>query len=170
MAPLSPADQDPMALLRRLMLALAAFASALSAGFFYTYSISVMPGLDAAEPFAAIGAMQGINATIRTPVFAFAFFGTFGFTIAAATLARRRVVLLPLLAAAILYAGGNLALTFLLHVPMNDALAVVKTAPNDALTIWRDYAGPWTAWNHVRAIAAAGTFGLVVAGLVNEWR
>jgi uncharacterized membrane protein len=37
-------------------------ASALSAGFFYTYSISVMPGLAAADPSSAIRAMQGINA------------------------------------------------------------------------------------------------------------
>ena len=50
-------------------------ASALSAGFFYTYSISVMPGLAAADPSSAIRAMQGINAVIRTPVFASGFFG-----------------------------------------------------------------------------------------------
>jgi uncharacterized membrane protein len=170
MAPLSLADRDPMALLRRLLLALAAFASALSAGFFYTYSISVMPGLDAIDPFAAVVAMQGINATIRTPVFAFAFFGPLAFTILAAALARRRGVLLPLLAAAIVYAAGVLALTFVVHVPMNDALAEVKTAANDALTIWREYAAPWLAWNHVRAIAAAAAFGLVVVAMVNEWR
>jgi hypothetical protein len=33
-------------------------ASALSAGFFYTYSISVMPGLAAADPSSTIRAMQ----------------------------------------------------------------------------------------------------------------
>jgi hypothetical protein len=49
-------------------------AGALSAGFFYTYSISVMPGLAAADPLSGIRAMQGINAVIRTPVLAFAFF------------------------------------------------------------------------------------------------
>jgi uncharacterized membrane protein len=63
-------------------------ACALSAGFFYTYSISVMPGLAAADPLSAIRAMQGINAVIRTPVFAFAFFGALLFPVAAA-LARR---------------------------------------------------------------------------------
>lgn len=46
------------------------------AGFFYAYSVSVMRGLDAATPQQAIGAMQGINATIRNAWFAPAFFGT----------------------------------------------------------------------------------------------
>jgi uncharacterized membrane protein len=70
-------------------------ASALSAGFFYTYSISVMPGLAAADPSSAIRAMQGINAVIRTPVFAFAFFGALVFPLAvslAAWIGRERQV------------------------------------------------------------------------------
>ena len=42
------------ALMRLVLLGLALLASALMAGFFYTYSVSVMPGLDASEPGAAI--------------------------------------------------------------------------------------------------------------------
>jgi uncharacterized membrane protein len=160
----------PMILARRLFLALAAFATALIAGFFYTYSISVMPGLEAADPAAAIQAMQGINAVIRTPVFAFAFFGSFAFPIVAAALSRQWSVGLPLIGAAIVYGAGCLALTFFVHVPMNDALAVVSATPADAPAIWRGYAGPWTAWNHLRAIASALSFGLVAAAVVNEWR
>ena len=42
-------------------------ASALSAGFFYTYSISVMPGLAATDPLSAIRAMQGIMPSFALP-------------------------------------------------------------------------------------------------------
>lgn len=157
-------------LFRRLFLLLAALASAWAAGFFYTYSISVMPGLAVAEPASAIGAMQGINATVRTAIFAFAFFGTPVFILLAAATARRRTVILPLLAAAVIYAAGDLAPTFLLHVPMNEALATVKATSTEAAAIWRDYAGPWTAWNHLRAAAATATFALVGWAVVNEWR
>jgi uncharacterized membrane protein len=157
-----------MTLARHPFLALAAFATALMAGFFYTYSISVMPGLEAADPLAAVQAMQGINAVIRTPVFAFAFFGSFAFTVVAAALSRQWSVRLPLIGAAIVYGAGCLALTFLVHVPMNDALAIVTAAPADAPSIWRSYAGPWTAWNHVRAIASALAFGLVAAAVVRR--
>jgi uncharacterized membrane protein len=159
-----------MTLARRTLLSLALLASALIAGFFYTYSISVMPGLAAAEPAAAIQAMQGINATIRTPIFAFAFFGAFGFTLLAAALSRTRGVLLPLLGAVAIYGAGGLALTFVVHVPMNDALATVTVTSSDAGQVWRDYAEPWTAWNHIRAVTSAIAFACVALAAVNEWR
>src|SRR5688500_798022 len=95
------------------------WASALSAGFFYTYSISVMPGLAAAEPLSAIRAMQGINAEIRTLVFAFAFFGALLFPLAAALLAwrarDRRVAVLAFISAAV-YGAGVFAVTFAVNV------------------------------------------------------
>ena len=60
-------------------LLLGLLASALMAGFFYAYSVSVMRGLDATEPLAAALAMRNINALIRTPVFFFGFFGALAF-------------------------------------------------------------------------------------------
>ena len=88
-----------MLLARRTFLLLALLASALIAGFFYTYSISVMPGLLATDSISAVRAMQGINATIRTPVFAFAFFGALVFPLLAALFSRERTQI-ALLAAA----------------------------------------------------------------------
>jgi uncharacterized membrane protein len=159
-----------MTFVRRLFLLAALFATALISGFFYTYSISVMPGLEASNPAAAIQAMQGINAVIRTPIFACAFFGSFVFTVLAAALSRRGSVLLPVIGAAIVYGAGGLVLTFIVNVPMNEALATVTATSPEAPAIWRDYANPWTAWNHVRAIASAAAFGLVALAVVNEWR
>src|SRR5918998_6764823 len=81
-------------------------ASALSAGFFYAYSISVMPGLAAADPSSAIRAMQGINAVIRTPIFAFAFFGSLVLPLAvslAAWIGRERQGAAPAFLSAALY-------------------------------------------------------------------
>ena len=159
-----------MMLVRRSVLLLALLASTLIAGFFYTYSISVMPGLAVTEPHAAMQAMQGINATIRTPIFAFAFFGAFGFTAAAAALAPRWAVVVPLMAGGLIYAAGGLALTFAVHVPMNESLALVDAAAADAVQIWQDYLQDWTAWNHVRAIASLLAFACVAAGAIADWR
>jgi uncharacterized membrane protein len=55
------------------LLALALLAGALSARFFYTFSILVMPALASAGAGTAIVAMQKINLSIRTVLFAFAF-------------------------------------------------------------------------------------------------
>jgi len=144
-------------------------ASALSAGFFYTYSVSVMPGLTAADPSSAIRAMQGINAVIRTPVFAFAFFGSLVFPLAVSLSTwigrERQVAVLALLSTA-LYGLGVFAVTFLVNVPLNEALAGANPTSDTAASAWANYYGPWTAWNHIRAVCASLAFGLFAAAAV----
>lgn len=132
--------------LRNALLVLGLVASALAAGFFYAYSFTVMPGLAAGDPSAAIRAMQGINAVIRTPVFAFAFFGALAFpTLAAATALdgrSRHVAAVPAFLGASIYGLGVVAVTFAFNVPLNEALATVVPTRETATGIWRDYAGP----------------------------
>jgi uncharacterized membrane protein len=148
-------------------------ASALSAGFFYTYAVSVMPGLAAADPSSAIRAMQGINAVIRTPIFAFAFFGSLLFPLAVSLMAwigrERQVAVLAFLSAAI-YGPGVFAVTFLVNVPLNEALARANPTSDTAAGLWSNYYGPWTTWNHLRAICACLTFGLFAAAAVVHFR
>ena len=64
-----------MSVVRVALFVLALLAGALSAGFFYTFSILIMPALATADAGTAILAMQKINLSVRTPLFAFAFFG-----------------------------------------------------------------------------------------------
>jgi uncharacterized membrane protein len=144
-------------------------ACALSAGFFYTYSISVMPGLAAADPLSAIRAMQGINAVIRTPVFAFAFFGALLFPVAAALvswLVRKRTEGVLAAVSAAVYAVGVISVTFVANVPLNEALAGAAPTAETAGSIWLAYQSPWTAWNHVRAVAATLAFAIFAAAVV----
>jgi uncharacterized membrane protein len=156
---------------RRGLIVAGLLASALSAGFFYTYSISVMPGLAAADPSSAIRAMQGINAVIRTPVFAF--FGALVFLLAAslaAWIGRERQVAVLALLSATLYGLGVFAVTVLVNVPLNETLASANPDSDTAASIWASYYGPWTAWNHVRSICATLAFGLCAAAAVAHFR
>ena len=153
---------------RRALLLLGLLASALIAGFFYTYSVSVMPGLGATEPLAATLAMRGINAVIRTPLFAFSFFGALAFPFAAALLAQRRVVAVLAVAAGLVYGVGAFAVTFTVNVPLNEALAAASPSAASAADLWQQYATPWTVWNHVRTLASIIAFALVTATLVVE--
>jgi uncharacterized membrane protein len=159
-----------MLLARRAFLLLALLAAALIAGFFYTYSISVMPGLLATDSISAVRAMQGINATIRTPVFAFAFFGALVFPLLAALFSRERIQLALLAGAILVYGAGALVVTILVNLPMNEALATQTPAAATASAMWQAYEGPWTLWNHLRSVASALAFGLVAAATVREWR
>lgn len=168
-----------MDLLRDALLALGLLATALAAGFFYAYSVSVVPGLTAAGPDVAVPAMQAINAGIRTPVFAFAFFGALVFPLLAglaglAGLAAggRRTPALLALAATVVYGVGVFAVTFAVNIPLNEALAAAGTpaTPAEAAASWGRYAPPWTAWNHVRTLASILAGALLAAALVAAFR
>jgi uncharacterized membrane protein len=138
------------------------------AGFFYAYSVSVMRGLDAATPQQAIGAMQGINSTIRNAWFAPAFFGTPILAAASGVLLlrfRQRSAGIAMLAAALVYGLGALVPTFAINVPMNDALALspVPVELADAQALWTQYSIRWTGWNHLRTLSSLAC--LLLAGL-----
>lgn len=157
--------------LRHILLAFWLLASAWSAGFFYTYSISVMPGLTATDSLSAIRAMQGINAVINTPAFAFSFFGALVLPLALASfawLARQKYVAFVALSGCMIYAIGVVAVTFLINAPLNESLAAARASEGNAGGIWEDYSGPWTLWNHLRALAAGLAFGCSAVTLAAE--
>lgn len=136
------------------------------AGFFYAYSMSVMWALDAVDPKVAIASMQSINIVVRNAIFFPAFFGTPVVALIAAGLwwaqgAGQVALLLAL--AAIVYLAGAFLLTILVNVPMNEALAIatIPTDPGQARTLWQNYSGPWTLWNHVRTVASFASLLLV---------
>ena len=149
---------------------LALLASALIAGFFYAYSVSVMRGLAASDPGSAIHAMQGINAVIRTPAFAFSFFGAVLFPLAAALCGKRRAARILALASAAIYGVGGVAVTFVVNVPLNDTLAAAQPTAATAAELWRSYADPWTRWNHVRALASMASFACMAWAFLIECR
>jgi uncharacterized membrane protein len=146
-----------------LFAALAAglLASAWSAGFFWAWSFTVMPGFAAAPPEAAVAAMRAVNATIVGPGFAFVFFGPAilaALSAALAFAAGLSTTAWAALGAAALYAAGVIGITFAANIPLNNALAAASVSPETAAGVWRGFAEPWTAWNHLRTAAATAAF------------
>lgn len=140
-------------------------------GFFYAWVCSTMWGLDAADPATAIRAMQAMNASVRNPVFFPAFFLTpvvLALTAGALLLQRQREAGLWFAAAAGVYVIGGFALTALINVPMNQALALVEVpgSTEAAAEIWKSYSEPWQFWNQVRTAASGVTVLLTGIGLI----
>ena len=128
-----------MSVVRVALFVLALLAGALSAGFFYTFSILIMPALATADAGTAILAMQKINLSVRTPLFAFAFFGAPALallTAAAAGLAGHRRAAWLALASGLLQLGAVFAVTMLVNVPLNEALAPVAASGPTAAATW----------------------------------
>lgn len=162
-----------MILMAGILFGLAVLASGWSAGFFWSWSFTVMPGLSAASPSAAIEAMRATNAAIATPFFAFVFFGPLPFALAAAVAAWAggwAAAAWIAAAAAVIYGVGVVAVTFLVNVPMNDALAAAAVEHANAAAVWRDYAVPWTRWNHLRVACSTAALLLLVLAAVRASR
>lgn len=139
-----------------ILLALA--GSALVGGTLFGFSAFVMPALGRLAPPEAIRAMQAINVAALRPPFMIAFLGTAVAALAVgawALLGPAGAMRSGLLTGSLLYLVGVFAVTAVVHVPRNDALARVNASAADGAAAWARYASAWTAWNHLRAAAGA---------------
>ena len=136
---------------------LSALGCGLMAGLLFIFSNSVMNALAQLQPPLGIAAMQAINRTIQNRLFFVAFFGS------AATSLLLLVSLLwrwqqpdavYLLVGSLLYLVGVLFVTIGFNLPMNELLDAVNPKSVEASEMWGNYVTNWTAWNHVRTIAA----------------
>jgi len=145
-----------------------ALGCGLSAGVFFAFSAFVMPALGRLPSGQGIAAMQSINKLAVTPAFMTALFGS---ALACAGLAAWSVVAWGerpapwLLAGGVLYLLGAIAVTIAANVPLNDALAATRPDGAGAADRWTGYLRRWTAWNHLRAIAALAATGLLIVAL-----
>jgi len=138
----------------------AAVSTALVGGVLFGFSSFVMPALRRLPEREGLVAMQSINrAAPASPAFMVALMGAAVLCVVLAVMAlagRDKAAAPYLLAGCALYLVA-IAITGIYHVPHNDALNLVNAAAPDAGSAWRTYESGWTAWNHVRTVAALGS-------------
>ncbi len=150
-----------------LLTLLSALGCGLIAGVFFAFSTFVMSALGRLPPAQGAAAMQSINRAVINLLFMLALFGT-----GAACLLLAVGALLTwqdagaawLLAGSLLYLAGPILVTMAFNVPLNNALAAAVPSSPDGEALWARYLVRWTAWNHLRTIAAlAAAASLTVA-------
>ena len=144
-----------------------AIGCGLIAGVFFAFSSFVMRALDRLPAPQGIAAMQSINVLAVTPVFMTALFGTAAACLllgGSAFFVWQRPGAGYLLIGSLFYVVGTVLVTILFNVPRNDALAAVDPASADGARIWADYVSSWTAWNHMRTVAAVVAATLLTVG------
>lgn len=145
----------------------AAVGSGVVGGVFFAFSSFVMPALDHLPPAQSIRAMQAINRAAPTAAFMTALFGT---ALACVVLGGSAVIRWGEPGTAHQLVGAALSsvaviLTIAVHVPRNDALALVDPDTADAARTWATYARAWTAWNHLRAAGPIAGATVLALGL-----
>lgn len=133
-------------------------------GVFFTYSNSVVPGLDNADPETAVAAMRAMNIAIINPPFLATFIGP------VITSAATGFLLLGLdedtpaylsLAAAVIYLVGCHVITGRINIPLNNALE--NSTSTDWRQRWADFSPRWRRWNTVRTLSSGAA--LILCGV-----
>lgn len=156
--------------MRPAALFLSLLTTGLAAGLFYTYSMSVMPGLARVGDRAFVEAMSALINAIVNIWFAIVIGGAALFIAVAALLhlgAGHRTVLAWIVAALVLYLA-QLAVTFTVNVPLNNKLVAVDPNKDDLAAARERFEAPWVRWNIVRTVLVTGAFGCLVGALIES--
>lgn len=147
---------------------LAGLGCGLIAGVFFAFSAFVMKALARLSPAQGVAAMQSINVVVINPVFLAVFLGTASgcaFLAISSLFRWENPGAVFLLLGSALYLIGTVLVTFFFNVPRNNSLAAVDPASSGGAQLWVSYVSSWTAWNHVRAMAAIGAAALLTIAL-----
>ncbi len=160
--------------LRTLTLLLAIITTALSAGLFYAWTISVIPGLKSIPHRSYLEAMQSINRAILNPGFFIIFFGSMVLLIMSAYLQYKvsaSITFWLIVIAIIFYGIGTLGVTIFGNVPMNESLDLINLGKlsADELKLTRiSYEGKWNQFNTIRTVFSVLAFtAILLAGFFN---
>lgn len=162
------ASPTPPARHPAIALTVATVLTGLFAGFFLTYSASVVLGLAQVDDITYVRSFQGINATIRNATFAVFFFGCVP-SIVWALVTHRSAgrTTKALLATALAACAAVVAITFAGSVPLNNELATyVELDAATAAVARGDFESTWNFLNLLRSILAVG--GLIAISSVRR--
>lgn len=144
----------------------AALGSALIGGLFFAFSTFIMKALAERPAGEGMAAMVSINRVILRSLFIPVFFGT---ALLSGLLGGWAVThwgpgACCVTAGAGLYLVGNIGVTMIRNVPLNNAIDRADPAADNA-ALWADYVRRWTHWNHVRTLASLAAAAAFVLAL-----
>lgn len=158
-----------MTALTTATLSAATVTSGLAAGAYSLYAHTIMPGLAATNDRTFVAAFQATNRAITNPWFlGGTFLGSLGLAAAAAVLTRGK----PAWPSTLVAAGSAVAttaITFAVHLPLNDAITAAgdpDTHPNPAEIRANFHENRWRAWNLLRVATSLATVGSLTRALI----
>ena len=153
-----------------LVLLCAVILTGLSAGLFYAWLVSVIPGTKRIGGSAYLETMQSINRAILNPAFFLIFFGTIIFLTIGSVYQFNadKTTFWFMLMASLAYLLGTIGVTGLGNVPLNnqlDALNLDDLSSQKILEFRNYYESKWNRLHLIRTIFAVLAFLLSVVAL-----
>ncbi len=143
--------------------------NALSVGFFFTWSVSVILGTKKVGDLTYLETMQSINKEILNPVFFIVFFGSLITLILNAALQNNnKLMFWLLLTSAIIYLIGTFGVTAFGNVPLNNELDAldIKALNITELKNFRDYyESNWNQYHNIRTLSNMISFILLLISI-----
>ncbi|MEP2668555.1 MAG: anthrone oxygenase family protein [Cyclobacteriaceae bacterium] len=157
--------------IRSFVLLGAVVLTGLSAGFFYAWSVSVIPGTQKITDASYLETMQSINSAILNPAFFSVFFGSILFLIAASAFEFNHgmVAFWLMFSATFMYLIGTLCVTGLGNVPLNDqldALNLSELATTQMKEFRNFYETKWNYLHQIRTVCAVISFLLATLSIL----
>ena len=147
-----------------IFLLVATICVGLMSGLFYSYSCSVMPGLNRLDDYQYISAMQSINRAIQNPLFFIVFFGVL-VTLPIATYLKYAQPISAafwfLLAATVIYFTGSFLVTAIGNIPLNNSLDKfdITVATKESISDQRQlFETKWNNLNLIRTVCSLLAF------------
>ncbi len=156
--------------IKSIILFLSVILTGLSAGFFYAWQVSVIPGTKNVGDITYLETMQSINRAILNPAFFVVFFGTL-IALSIASIYEfhtNKWVFGLMLAASIAYLGGTFGVTALGNVPLNnelDALNISELSTQKASEFRSYYEMNWNRLHLYRTAFSVLSFLLSLAAV-----
>lgn len=159
-----------------LTVACAIILVGLLAGFFFTFSVIIMPGLRRLVDKEYIMSFRAIDSVLQSsmpavatrPVFGIVFIGAMLSVLVSAILGvvySSLTSILLITGAGVCYSFGVLWLTARIHLPLNNQLQSLPTdsmSPSEMAKARSNFEGRWVRWNTVRTVAAIISFVLLL--------
>ena len=146
----------------------------LSAGFFYAWAVSVIPGTKRVPDLTYLETMQSINRAILNPAFYLIFFGCL-ILLAVSTIQQFQMgaTFWIMLAATMVYLVGTFGITALGNVPLNNSLDVLELTELGADQIAKtrsEYELKWNRLHSIRTIFAVLSFLISLLGIFTYFK
>ncbi|WP_204346591.1 DUF1772 domain-containing protein [Psychroserpens algicola] len=156
--------------MKTVVLFITVVLNALSVGFFFAWSFSVILGTKKVANITYLETMQSINKEILNPVFFIVFFGSLIALILNAYLQySNKTVFYLVLASAIVYLVGTFGITAFGNVPLNNQLEVLNINQLSVLEL-KDfriyYENSWNQYHNLRTMSSMISFILLLISII----